>query len=132
MPEAAYKDILDTQNHTAGTFELIHNIDKNVRDINSELYIFRRETNRDFAEQKQRLDVLEASDTKHDKAIDRLTIEVSELKTEVKELRHDISDIKGDIKAIAAIAAGFGAAQNRFNWGLIILGLFVALIQLLK
>ena len=129
MPETAYRDILDTQNRTAGTFELIHSIDKNVRDINSELYIFRRETNRDFAEQKQRLDVLEASDTKHDKAIDRLTIEVSELKTEVKEPRHDISDIKGDIKAIAA---GFGAAQNRFNWELIILGLFVALIQLLN
>ena len=115
MPETAYRDIIDAQNRTAGTFELIHSIDKNVRDINSELYIFRRETNRDFAEQKQRLDTLEASDTKHDKAIDRLTIEVSELKTEVKELRHDISDIKGDIKAIAA---GFGAAQNRFNWGL--------------
>lgn len=129
MPETAYKDILEAPNRTAGTFELIHSIDKNVRDIHSELYIFRRETNRDMAEQKQQLSDLEASDSKHDKAIDRLTAEVGDLKTEVKELRHDISDIKGDIKAIAA---GFGAAQKRFNWGLIILGLFVALIQLLK
>ena len=39
------------------------------------------------------------------------------------------SDIRDDIKAIAT---GFGAAQNRFNWGLIILGRFVTLIQLLK
>ena len=129
MPEAIYSDILDNPKQTAGSFELIHSIDKNVRNINSELYIFRRETIRDMSEQKQRISSLEASNTKHDKAIDRLADEVSDLKTEVKELRHDICDIKGDIKAIAA---GFGAAQNRFYWGLIILGLFVALIQLLK
>ena len=36
------------------------------------------------------------------------------------------------INSIKALAAGFGAAQNKFNWGLVILGLFVALIQLLK
>ena len=125
MPEATYEERSTTQ----GVFELIHSIDKNVRDTNSELYIFRRETAHNIVEFQQRITNLETANIQHDKAIDRLQNDVTELKQEVKELRQDVSDIKGDIKALAA---GFGAAQNRFNWGLIILGLFVALIQLLK
>lgn len=129
MPEIAYSDTYPEHSHTIGTFDIIRGLDKNVRDISSELYVFRREYNRDIADIKQELTTLKTSVAKHDKSIDRLQDDVSELKLEVKELRRDISDIKGDIKALAA---GFGAAQNRFNWGLVILGIIVALIQLLK
>ena len=129
MPEVAYRDTYEEPPTSHGTFDIIRGLDKNVRDISSELYVFRREHNRDIADIKQELATLKTSDAKHDKNIDRLQDDVSELKQEVKELRRDVSDIKGDIKAIAA---GFGAAQNRFNWGLVILGIFVALIQLLK
>ena len=108
---------------------MIRGIDKNVRELSSELYVFRRKTNSNISELKQKNSLLEATNIHHDQAIDKLSDDVSELKQEVKELRKDVSDIKGDIKALAA---GFGAAQNRFNRGLIILGLFVALIQLLK
>ena len=129
MPDTAYKDRYDDLPRPQGTFELIHSIDKNVRDISNELYVFRRENNSNISELRQRVSNLEAANVRHDKAIDKLSDDVSELKQDVKELRRDVNDIKGDIKALAA---GFGAAQNRFNWGLIILGLFVALIQLLK
>ena len=129
MPETAYSDTYTEPPHILGTFDIIRGLDKNVRDISSELYVFRREHNRDIADIKQELATLKASDAKHDKNIDRLQDDVSELKQEVKDLRRDVSDIKGDIKALAA---GFGAAQNRFNWGLFILGIIVALIQLLK
>ena len=125
MPETVYED----HRTTHGVYELIHSIDKNVRDTNSELYIFRRETAHSITELQQRVTRLETAGIQHDKAIDRLQNDVTELKQEVKALREDVGDMKGDLKAIAA---GFGAAQNRFNWGLIILGLFVALIQLLK
>ena len=129
MPDTAYKDTYDEYARPQGAFDMIRGIDKNVRELSNELYVFRRETNSSFSELKQRTSNLEATSIRHDKAIDKLSDDVSELKLEVKELRKDVSDIKGDIKALAA---GFGAAQNRFNWGLIILGLFVALIQLLK
>ena len=129
MPDTAYKDTYDEMSRPQGAFDMIRGIDKNIRELSSELYVFRRETNSSFSELKQRNSNLEATSIRHDKAIDKLSDDVSELKLEVKELRKDVSDIKGDIKALAA---GFGAAQNRFNWGLIILGLFVALIQLLK
>ena len=104
-------------------------MDKNVRDISSELYVFRRETNSRFEALDADVSSLKkyVAGLQQDSAI--LKNDVSELKQEVKELRRDISDIKGDIKALAA---GFGAAQNRFNWGLVILGIIVALIQLLK
>ena len=129
MPDTAYKDRYDEYSRPQGAFELIHSVDKNVRDISSELYVFRRETISNISELKQRVSNLEAANVRHDKAIDKLSDDVSELKQDVKELRRDVSDIKGDIKALAA---GFGTAQNRFNWGLVILGLLIALIQLLK
>ena len=129
MPDTAYKDRYDEYSRPQGAFELIHSIDKNVRDISSELYVFRREANSNISELKQRVSSLEAANVHHDKTIDKLSDDVSELKQDVKELRRDVNDIKGDIKALAA---GFGATQNKFNWGLVILGLFVALIQLLK
>lgn len=129
MPETTYRSILDDYSPPQGAYEIIRSLDKNVRDISSELYVFRREHNRDIADIKQELATLKESSTKHEKNIERLQDDVAELKQEVKDLRRDVSDIKGDIKAIMA---GFGAAQSRFNWGLVILGLFVALIQLLK
>ena len=128
MAEVAYRDVF---NHTdnMGTFDIIRGFDKNVREFSNELYMFRRETQHELSEIKKETSGLTTSNIDHDKRIDRLQDDVSELKQEVKELHKDVSDIKGDIKAIAA---GFGAAQNRFNWGLVILGIIVALIQLLK
>ncbi|MBQ7214761.1 MAG: hypothetical protein IJS39_02120 [Synergistaceae bacterium] len=128
MPEIAYRDTYETSTHR-GTYDILIGLDNNFRDLANEMYMFRRETQRDLSELKQEVATLKASDAKHDKNIDRLQDDVSELKQEAKDLRRDISDIKGDIKALAA---GFGAAQNRFNWGLVILGIFIALIQLLK
>lgn len=127
MPELTYES-RDTV-HDYGTFELMMSMDKDVREMKNELYMFRRETSRDISEVKQKMTEFESSEIRHDKNISILQNDVSELKEEVKELRHDMSEIKGDIKAISA---GFGAAQSRFNWALVILGLFVALIQLLK
>ena len=129
MPETIYRSVLDNYSPPQWAYEIIRGLDKNVRDISSELYVFRLEHNRDIADIKQELATLKESSTKHEKNIERLQDDVAELKQEVKDLRRDVSDIKGDIKAIIA---GFGAAQNRFNWGLVILGIFVALIQLLK
>ena len=129
MPEVAYKDTHDEFNRPAGAYELIRSLDKNVRDISNELYIFKRETEHKFSSISEDISSLKKDNAELKRDSVNLKQEVSELKQEVKELRRDVSDIKGDIKAIAA---GFGAAQNRFNWGLIILGLFVALIQILK
>ena len=109
-----------------GAYDIIRALDHNVRDISNELYVFRREAHNKF-------DALEAdlSSLKKDVAglqqnTAVLKNDVSELKQEVKDLRRDVSDIKGDIKALAA---GFGAAQNRFNWGLVILGIIVACLN---
>lgn len=129
MPDITYRNIHAEHSATQGSFEIIRALDENVRDIHNELYVFRRETEHRFSSLEA-----DVSTLKKDMAIlhqnnASLKNEVSELKSEVKELRNDVSDIKGDIKALAA---GFGAAQNRFNWGLVILGIFVALIQLLK
>ncbi len=129
MLETIYNSILDETTIPQGAYEIIRGLDKNVRDISSEIYVFKREYNRDIADIKQELATIKDSNTKHEKNIERLHDDVAELKQEVKDLRRDVSDIKGDIKAIMA---GFGTAQNRFNWGLVILGIFVALIQLLK
>ena len=104
-------------------------MDNYIREMRNDLYIFRREVIRDVSELKQRMTNLEASDVQHDKNISKLQSDVSELKEDVKELKRDVSEIRGDIKAISA---GFGATQNRFDWALVILGIFVALIQLLK
>lgn len=129
MPELALTDLHNEQSRNIGAYELIRNLDKNVRDLHSELYILRRENERRFSHLDSEVQTLkkDTAQLQHDNTV--IKNEISELKQEVKELRRDVSDIKGDIRAIAA---GFGAAQNRFNWGLIILGLFVALIQLLK
>lgn len=129
MPETIYRSILDENTIPQGAYDIIRGLDKNVRELSSELYVFRREYNKDIADIKQEIATLKDASTKHEKNIERLQDDVAELKQEVKDLHRDVSDIKGDIKAIIA---GFGAAQNRFNWGLVILGIFVALIQLLK
>ena len=133
MPEIAYKDNHAGYAHEhkpqAETFGIIRDIDANVRDFANELYVFKRETIRrlEAVEQTQEKHSLILAELKQDNAV--LKNYVAELKDSVKELRRDISDIKGDIKALAA---GFGVAQNRFNWGLVIIGIIVALIQMLK
>ena len=48
MPEIAYEASYPEQSHAQGTFDIIRGLDKNIRDISSELYIFLRETNRGF------------------------------------------------------------------------------------
>ena len=125
MQEVAYKEHTTSQ----GAYTLIRDMDNNIRKINNTLYISRHETKHDLSEVKKGIATLEEAEAKHDKSIDILKNDAAELKGDVKEIRRDISEIKGDIKALAA---GFGAAQNRFNWGLVILGIIVALIQLLK
>ena len=128
MQETIYRNV-EEYNTPQGAYDIIRALDHNVRDISSELYVFRREAHSKF-------DALEADMSSLKKEVAGLQQEaavlknhVSELKQEIKDLRRDVSDIKGDIKALAA---GFGAAQNRFNWGLVILGIIVALVQLLK
>ena len=129
MPEVAYRDIYGEHSSTQGSFELFKSLDSSVKEFGSELYIFRRETNRRFESLEADMSALKKDVTSLQQDTAVLKNDVSELKNEVKELRRDVSDIKGDIKALAA---GFGATQSRFNWGLVILGIIVALIQLLK
>ena len=129
MPEIAYSDTYPEHLHAQSTFDIIRGLDKNVRDISSELYVFRREAHNKFDALEADLSSLKKDVAELQQNTAVLKNDVSELKQEVKDLRRDVSDIKGDIKALAA---GFGAAQNRFNWGLVILGIIVALIQLLK
>jgi len=129
MPENIYRSVLDETAIPQGAYEIIRGLDKNVRDISSELYVFRRENERRLTSIEADISALKKDTLSLQQDNASLKNEVAELKQEVKDLRRDVSDIKGDIKAIIA---GFGAAQNRFNWGLVILGIFVALIQLLK
>ena len=128
MPEVAFREIYGEQS-ASGTFAIFKSLDASVRETNNELYIFRRETNNRFESLESDISSLKKDviSLQQDNVV--LKNDVSELKNEVKELRRDVSDIKGDIKALAA---GFGATQSRFNWGLVILGIIVALIQLLK
>lgn len=112
-----------------GVYPLIKSIDKSVRKVNDDLYDFRRETN-------YRLNTLEATQKVQGEAIlalqkdtEILKNDVSELKSEVKELNRNVSDIKGDIRELLG---KFGEVQAKFNWGLIILGTIVTLIQFLK
>lgn len=129
MPDTIYRSVLDEYTAHQGTFDILRGVDKNVRDISSELYVFRRENERRLITLEADISTIKKDTLSLQQDNVALKNNVSELKQEVKELRRDISDIKGDIKALAA---GFGAAQNRFNWGLVILGIIVALIQLLK
>ena len=129
MPENIYRSILDNYSPQQGTYEIIRGLDKNVRELSSELYVFRRENERRFSSLENDISTLKKDVLTLQQDTTSLKSDVAELKQEVKDLRRDVSDIKGDIKAIIA---GFGAAQSKFNWGLVILGIFVALIQLLK
>ena len=128
MQETIYRNI-EEYNSPQGAYDIIRALDHNVRDISNELYVFRREAHNKFDALEADLSSLKKDVAELQQNTAVLKNDVSELKQEVKDLRRDVSDIKGDIKALAA---GFGAAQNRFNWGLVILGIIVALIQLLK
>ena len=112
-----------------GVYPLIRSIDKSVRELSNEFYDFRRESNSRFSALEKTANELESDvqALKMDTAI--LKNDVANLKSDVKELRSDVSEIKGDIKALSA---KFDSVQTRFNWGLVILGLIVALIQMLK
>ena len=112
-----------------GVYPLIRSIDKSVRELSNEFYDFRRESNSRFSALEKTASVLESDvqTLKMDTAI--LKNDVAELKADVKELTRNVSDISGDIRELSA---KFDSVQTRFNWGLVILGLIVALIQMLK
>ena len=129
MQETTSRSIYDERTVSQDTFDILRGLDKNVHDLSSELYVFRRENERRLTSIEADISALKKDTLSLQQDNASLKNEVAELKQEIKDLRRDVSDIKGDIKAIIA---GFGAAQNRFNWGLVILGIFVALIQLLK
>ena len=112
-----------------GVYPLIRSIDKSVRKVSDELYEFRRDMT-------HRVSLLEETQRKQGEAITLLQTdtailknEVAGLKADVKELTRNVSDISGDIRELSA---KFDSVQTRFNWGLVILGLIVALIQMLK
>ena len=46
MPETIYRSVFDDTTVPQGAYEIIRSLDKNVRDISSELYVFRRENER--------------------------------------------------------------------------------------
>ncbi|MBQ7732771.1 MAG: hypothetical protein IJT58_01975 [Synergistaceae bacterium] len=112
-----------------GAYPLIRSLDRTVRKLRDEFYEFRREANGRLSALEKTVSGLDVDvqTLKTDTAV--LKHDVADLKSDVKELRSDVSDIKGDLKAISA---KFDSVQTRFNWGLVILGLTVALIQMLK
>ena len=112
-----------------GVYSLLQSVDKNIRDVNNDLYIFCREVNNNISDIQNAITNLKKAEAENLMSKTISQNDISELKANIKELQRDISDIKGDIKAISA---GFNSAQTRFNWGLVILGMIIALIQLLK
>lgn len=112
-----------------GVYSLLQSVDKNIRDVNNDLYIFCREVNNNISDIQNAITNLKKAEAENLTSKTISQNDISELKANIKELQRDISDIKGDIKAISA---GFNSAQTRFNWGLVILGMIIALIQLLK
>lgn len=125
MQDTAYEE----QTHSTGTFDIIKSLDKNVRELSDNLYDFKRDTNSrlsrlddDVAAAKKDLTDLKITTgvTQH---------EVSGLNNDLKDLQRDLSDIKSSLRELSG---GFSAMQTRFNWGLVILGIVVALIQFWK
>ncbi len=112
-----------------GVYSLLQSVDKNIRDVNNDLYIFCREVNNNISDIQNAITNLKKAEAENLMSKTISQNDISELKANIKELQRDISDIKGDVKAISA---GFNSAQTRFNWGLVILGMIIALIQLLK
>ena len=112
-----------------GVYSLLQSVDKNIRDVNNDLYIFCREVNNNISDIQNAITNLKKAEAENLTSKTISQNDISELKANIKELQRDISDIKGDVKAISA---GFNSAQTRFNWGLVILGMIIALIQLLK
>ena len=79
MPEVAYRDIYGEQSSTQGTFEIIKVLDANVREIGNDLYVFRRETDRNF---------------------ETLDADVSSLKKDVTGLQQDTVVLKNDVSEL--------------------------------
>lgn len=114
----------DTQEQ--GIYALISSIDGTVRKMSSELYDFRRDSERRISDIKSSLD-------RHGEAISDIRVEVgilkndiTALKSDVKDLTRDISDMRGDIKAISA---QINTAQNKLGWyiGFLTIGVTIAL-----
>ena len=101
-----------------GLYSLLQSVDKNIRDVSNDLYIFRREVNNNISDIQNAITSLKKAEAENLTSKTISQNDISELKANIKELQRDISDIKGDIKAISA---GFNSAQTRFNWGLVIL-----------
>ncbi len=129
MSEPIYSELHDEQPHSTSSFELIKSIDRSVRELNDNLYDLKRDANSRLA----RLDE-DVAAVKKDLTDLKITTgvtqhELSSLKNDLKDLQRDVSDIKGCVRELSG---GFSAMQTRFNWGLVILGIVVALIQFWK
>ena len=125
MQDTAY----DEQTHSTGTFDIIKSLDKNVRELSDNLYDFKRDTNSRLSRLEQ--DIVAA---KKDLTDLKITTGVTQhdlasVKNDFKDLQRDLSDIKSSVRELSG---AFSALQTRFNWGLVILGIVVALIQFWK
>ena len=118
----------ETARHV-GTYDLLHSLDKNIHELSDELYDFKRETNSRLTRLEEDMSVVKKDLTDLKITTGVTERELSTLKEDMKELRRDMSDVKGSIRELAGSVAGL---QTRFNWGLVILGLIIALVQMLK
>ena len=113
----------------SGLYPLIRGIDKTIRELNDEVYDFRRSSDDKFSRMEE-----DISGIKKDMVDIKITTgvtqsELSSLKEDVKEIRRDVSELKGTLKELTG---SFTAMQARFNWGLVILGIIIALLQFWK
>ncbi len=129
MSETIYSELHDEQPRSTGAFELIKSLDRNVRELSDNLYDLKRDANSRLS----RIDD-DLSAAKKDLTDLKITTgvtqnELSSIKNDLKDLRRDLSDIKSCVRELSG---GFSVIQTRFNWGLVILGIVVALIQFWK
>lgn len=129
MPETIYSELHDEQPRSTGSFELIKSLNRNIRELSDNLYGLKRDAN-------SRLSRLDDDITAAKKDLTDLKIttgvtqhELSSFKDNLKDIQRDLSDIKSCVRELSG---GFSAIQTRFNWGLVILGIVVALIQFWK
>lgn len=112
-----------------GTYDMLQSVDKNVRALSDELYDFKREMNSRLTRLEEDMSVVKKDLTDLKITTGVMERELSALKEDMKEVRREMSDMKGSIRELSGSIAGL---QTRFNWGLVILGLIIALIQMLK
>lgn len=112
-----------------GTYDLLQSVDKNVHALSDELYDFKRETTSRLIRLEEEMSMVKKDLTDLKITTGVTERELSALKEDMKEVRRDLSDVKGSIRELAWTVTGL---QTRFNWGLVILGLIIALLQMLK